>query len=285
VAAAARLARRGEGLLRAGMGASRAVGYSRGSPANRSLARRIFGARGPQPGLAGNLLLRSAAPTPSSLVPRVYILIDYENVCPTAESLTRIRGSQYRLRVFHGAQQTKFDSCVVKAPQPLGAQAEYIQGGRGRNSLDFHIACHLGRLIERHEKEGTTGDARYFIVSKDTGFDSLVEQLAAAGHVVARVADVEEVLSKPTPAPAPPQRERGLASPTAAKPPVSDLSQKIIDNLRTHPRNRPSSREALERHVATVLGNTPTPKQVEALIAGLQRDGILKIDGKKIAYS
>jgi len=39
------------------------------------------------------------------------------------------------------------------------------------------------------------------------------------------------------------------------------------------------------RHVVTLLGNKPTPKAVEALVAGLERDGIVKTGDKKIEYT
>lgn len=51
-----------------------------------------------------------------------YILIDFENVQPVAEELSLIRGADYRVRLFHGPNQNRFDAGMVKALQPLGSQ-------------------------------------------------------------------------------------------------------------------------------------------------------------------
>jgi hypothetical protein len=231
----------------------------------------------------------------------VHILIDFENVQPSAEELASIRGSRYRVRLFHGPHQNKFDAAVAKALQPLGEQVEYIQCGRnGKNALDFHIAFYLGRAVQAGDNGGGAGADRYMVVSKDAGFDALLEHLRLEGYRVARVPNVDGALeagraiaspSAPPPptAPASPRPPSSKSPPeTTATPtngPVPDPRSKILDNLRAHPRNRPATRDALVRHVGTLLGNKPTPKAVEALIAALERDGIVAVANKKIEYS
>jgi hypothetical protein len=67
------------------------------------------------------------------------ILIDFENVQPTAADMKLIRGADYRVPLFHGPHQKMFDAETVKAPQPPGVQLEYFQCERkGKNALDFH---------------------------------------------------------------------------------------------------------------------------------------------------
>ena len=75
-----------------------------------------------------------------------------------------------------------------------------------------------------------------------------------------------------------------VASPpkTIAK---SDPWSKAIANLRNHPKNRPNTREALERHLATMFGNKATTEEVQALIARLEREGLAKETGGKIEYA
>ena len=73
-----------------------------------------------------------------------YILIDFENVKPTAADLNLIRGADNRVRLFHGPHQNKFDADIVKA-------------------LERHLTTLLGKetlqeaakdLIARLQREG-----------------------------------------------------------------------------------------------------------------------------------
>jgi hypothetical protein len=231
----------------------------------------------------------------------VHILIDFENVQPTAAEFSLIRGSQYQLTIFHGPHQNKFDAEMVRALQPLGAQVEYVQCSRkGKNALDLHLAFHLGRLIHGHENRGIVGETRYAIVSKDGDFDALVAHLMSSGYAAAKVADITEALAKGpirvsqaelvVASVAPPavqsKKNAAVVAPAAAKKkPTPNARQKLIDNLHAHPKSRPSNRLALERHVATMLGKKSVDTSMKELIASLERDGILTIAEKKIDYA
>jgi PIN domain len=246
-----------------------------------------------------------------------YILIDFENVKPTAAELKLIRGSEYRVRVFHGSHQNKFDADIVKTLQPLGGQVEYIQSERsGKNALDFHIAFYLGRLIP--EAKGAVPapekPTRFFIVSKDSGFDVLLGHIRELGYGAARAATVREALSgettdaavisnpvtaakpaktaKPKPAPIPEKGPAVKAEPVKPKsnsaspqPSKADPWARAIEHLRDHPQNRPTSIKTLERHLATLLGKETLPEAVKDLIARLQREGLVVVTGKKIEYN
>jgi hypothetical protein len=74
-----------------------------------------------------------------------------------------------------------------------------------------------------------------------------------------------------------------VAAPT--KKPEPGLHEKLLDTLRAHRRNRPSNRRALERRIATMAGSKPAPTTVEAIIADLEREGIVATDDKKITHA
>ena len=251
-----------------------------------------------------------------------HILIDFENVKPTAADMKLIRGPDYRVRIFHGPHQNKFDADIVKALQPLGDQVEYIQCERaGKNALDFHIAFYLGRLVQECEATAmqATRRAKFFIVSKDSGFDTLLGHVQALGYIAERVTTVagalafggatetavatkaarktavppkNAVASKPvtvakkTPtAKAQPTRKVAKAvtpQPTKAEKPDSWL--RTIENLRDNPNNRPTTSTALERHLANLLGKGTPQEVVKMLIERLQREGVAVKNGKKIEY-
>jgi hypothetical protein len=209
---------------------------------------------------------------------------------------------------------------MVKALQPLGVHLEYFQcERRGKNALDFHIAFCLGRLVEESKTAASTSKkAKFVIVSKDGGFDVLLDHVRTLGYGAMRVENVHEALVpekkkdaaakkepavKTTRAPkksAPSKTEgtamkgsaanapsqNGSAKPETAPKRLSkpDPWQRVIANLRDHPNNRPTTSAALERHVTTLLGKDTAEKVVKALIARLQKEGVVVLKGKKIEY-
>jgi hypothetical protein len=87
--------------------------------------------------------------------------------------------------------------------------------------------------------------------------------------------------AKPADAPAPPAKKP--AAKVAKAVTADDAYAKLVDNLREHPANRPATRTALVRHVATSLGKLASPT-AEDVVARLERAGIVTIADGKIAY-
>src|SRR4051812_9858924 len=249
-----------------------------------------------------------------------HILIDLENVKPAAADLKLIRGANYRVLIFHGPHQNKFDAAIVKVLQPLGDQIEYIQCERaGKNALDFHIAFYLGRMIPSLKVATAPAEknASFFIVSKDSGFDVLLGHIRGLGYGAQRVTTVREALGldkvkaanvaitpepaakratpkkaaaakpgasakkKPAPKPQPAKPKAPRAAPEQQN--VTPWSR-VIEHLRDHPNNRPGNSKTLERHLATLLGKETSFELVKDLIARLQHEGIAVAIGKKIEY-
>ena len=132
----------------------------------------------------------------------VYILIDFENIQPSAAEMSLIRDVDCQVRVFHGPHQNKFDADVVKALQPLGAQVEYVQCARkGKNALDFRIAFCLGQLVQQREAAVSPNrrQTRFMVVSKDAGFDELLDHVRTLGFEAARVGSIRDALARNEP--------------------------------------------------------------------------------------
>ena len=229
-----------------------------------------------------------------------YILIDFENVQPSAAELRLIRGPDRHVRLFHGPHQTKLDVDLVMALQPLGTQVEYIQCDRkGKNALDFRIAFVLGRIVQERENASSPlpRQATFAVVSKDGGFDELLDHLRTLGYSATRVSTIALALD-PTPsaAPAAMPATKSASTPNAAKASpkqaitttrgkaASDPHARAIANLREHPRNRPRTKAALHRHLKTLLGKGATDAKANALLARLDQDGITKTVDGKIEY-
>ena len=245
-----------------------------------------------------------------------YILIDFENVKPTAADLKLIRGAGFRVRLFHGPHQNKFDADIVKALQPLGIQVEFMQCERaGKNALDFHIAFYLGRLVEESKTAASSSKdkTRFVIVSKDSGFDVLLDHVETLGYGAMRVETVQQALvsekKKDTGAAKDPAvktvlsprksaqgKTEGTAMHGAAAKalktgaPLQKIAEmepwkRVIESLRDHPNNQPATIAALERHVTNLLGKDTTSKVVKALMARLHQEGVVVQKGKKIEYN
>ena len=239
-----------------------------------------------------------------------HILIDFENVQPQDMSL--LRGDQYRVMIFRGSHQNKLDFDMVESLQPLGTNVTHVRSDRqGKNALDFHIAFYLGRLLQEHVRSGSheRETAKFILVSKDGGFDALLSHIQSLGYTAMKAATIGEAVGlgaaknmlpakkvatdksvapakKSTPpepvAPSKVVKTSGARPQKTGKP---DVRLKLIANFREHPKNRPSTRTALQRHIGTALGGKATPSAVQDLIAALERAGVLKVSGQKVEYT
>lgn len=115
-----------------------------------------------------------------------YIFIDYENVQP--EAIAGLEKGNFYILLFLGANQTKLNTHLVRSLQPLGARVEYIMlSGNGKNALDFHIAYYIG------ERAAIEPDAYFHIISKDAGFDPLIQHLTDRNILASRSSSINEI--------------------------------------------------------------------------------------------
>lgn len=232
-----------------------------------------------------------------------YVLIDHENVQPT--DLKLLDRADIRLWVFVGAGQAKLSSELAIQMQAMRERADYVRiSGNGPNALDFHIAFHIGQL------SGTDPRGFFHIISRDTGFDPLVEHLKARNILACRSAAIAGMplfkqaaatdmaalpVAKPKPKPklkavtvavekAPPSLEpsgEAAASGTAATAQRLTRMKALLAKTRT---GRPGTLAALKKHVAAHFQNQIGAQDVEAIVAGLKQAGVVKLEGLKVRY-
>jgi hypothetical protein len=98
-----------------------------------------------------------------------YVFLDYENI--PLQAIPDHSGIKM-VFLFLGEKQDKVPVEILESVQKLGPKAKVIRiKGSGKNALDFHIAYYIGRYAKIDPK-GT-----FKILSKDKGFDPLVEHL------------------------------------------------------------------------------------------------------------
>jgi hypothetical protein len=191
-----------------------------------------------------------------------YILIDYENVQPG--SLAAVEVEHVRVLVFVGASQSKIAFETANAVQRFGAHAEYVKiVGNGPNALDFHIAFHIGHLAAKDPS------AFFHIISKDTGFDPLIQHLKDRKIFASRSKDVADI----------PLVKAANSATTSEKIDV------VLANFRQRGTSKPRTLTTLSSTIHSLFQKRLTEKELAALLQGLQDKGFVTVDDTKVSYA
>ena len=122
-------------------------------------------------------------------------LIDYENVTENGLSHVKDLTADDRVILFYSSQikNISFEKHVEIAQCP--AAFEYIKISKtGKNYLDFQLSTYLGFLIGREPVE------KIYIITKDTGYDSIIDFWTERKYQIRRAASIEDIFCKPKPA-------------------------------------------------------------------------------------
>lgn len=223
------------------------------------------------------------------------IFVDYENVQVIDLAVIGNKGVTFTLLV--GPHKKKLDVDLVEQLFTHAASVELIRlNASGRNALDFALAYYIGRAV-------AADPAGFFhIVSKDTGYDPLVEHLRSRHIKVRRHNDFSALTFSAPPklaAPATVESPKALPTPVKKKTPVAskpaksvpvplkpkatiagDPLARVLEHLRTHSTNRPKRRKTLVSHLSALLGKQPAEGGTESLIENLIQSRHIAIDAK-----
>jgi hypothetical protein len=189
-----------------------------------------------------------------------FVLVDFENVQP--KDVASLNGGPYKIKVFLGTQQAKIPLAMARALQAFGPHAEYIQiNGNGKNAVDFHIAYYIGRLA------ATAHDARFHVISKDTGFDPLLKHLTEQGISCQRLTSLAAVADV--------KRNRAVNA---------DRLRAVVDNLAKRKTAKPRTTKALRTTIQALFANELMEDEVDGLIEQLIGRGVIKISDGKVHY-
>ena len=190
-----------------------------------------------------------------------YILIDFENVQP--KSLTQLTDHPFKVIVFLGVKQLKIPIELVRTLQPLGDNVSYIQvSGNGPDALDFHIAYYIGEL------RANDPNSFFHIISKDKGFDPLIEHLWTRKIPVIRSTDITEI---------PMLR---ISSTTSFEEQVAA----VVKNLQGRGTSRPRKDKTLSNTVKSMLSSDANPEEIRLVIDDLKRQKIIVAKNGGITY-
>ncbi|MDP2785102.1 MAG: PIN domain-containing protein [Sulfurimicrobium sp.] len=211
-----------------------------------------------------------------------YVLIDYENV--HVRSLTLLKGEHFRVRVFLGPKNSKLPVELVLAMQEFGDYAEYVVlETPGSNALDFHIAYYLGVFA-------TEDPAGFFhIISKDTGYDTLIRHLKTRNILSARSASIEEMpcfnettadtTNSNTPT------KKCKSKPFVRSVSVDDLIKIAVDDLIKRKASKPRTSKTLRNTIHAKCGKELPATDINAIYETLVKRGYVKVNGAKVTYA
>lgn len=191
-----------------------------------------------------------------------YVLIDFENVQP--QSLERLAHEHFKLFIFVGASQAKLPFDIVASLQPMGARAQYIKiSGNSSNALDFHIAYYIGQLA------ASDASAYFHIVSKDSGFDPLIQHLKSRKIFVDRVKAIADIPSVKS---------------SNAKSPAERL-QVVVAKLQQLKATKPRTVKTLSSTINSLFQKQLTEEDVAVVVQELASQGYLSLAGAKVTYA
>ncbi len=191
-----------------------------------------------------------------------FVFVDFENVQP--KDINLLRDESFKVKIFLGPNQSKIPVSLAASLQSLGDNAEYIVlETAGSNALDFHIAYYIGVLSA---KEPT---AFFHVISKDTGFDSLLKYLKGKKIFAQRSTCIADIpYFKPT-------------LPVAQNPQI----EAIISDLIRRKTSKPRTQKTLLGTIHALFKKELSEQQVDSLLLSLCKTGVVKIDGTKVSYA
>ena len=191
-----------------------------------------------------------------------YVLIDFESLQPDA--LDQLAHDHFRLLVFVGASQAKLPFEFATSMQQLGSRAQYIKiSGNGPNALDFHIAFYIGQIA------ASDPSAYFHIISKDTGFDPLIQHLKSKKIFAGREKAVNDI---------------PLVKASTSKSP-SDRIEVVLAKLQQLKASKPRTVATLSSTIASLFQKQLSVEDVASVVQGLVSQGHVCVTGTKVTYT
>jgi len=213
-------------------------------------------------GPARTLLCPQASSLRGKLLRTNYVLIDHENV--HLEALAGLDAEHFKVLLFVGANQTKLPFDLAAAVQKMGSRAEYVKiSGNGSNALDFHIAFYIGQLAAQDPT------AYFHIISKDTGFDPLIQHLRGKKISVARSSSIADI---------------PLLKASNAKS-ASEKIDVIVGNLKQRKTGKPRTIKTLSSTINSLFQKQLDDEELTSLLAELQGKGWILTTENKVSYA
>lgn len=214
-----------------------------------------------------------------------YILVDFDNVKPTAADIGMARGDKFRLAVVRGPQQTRYEADLAEALHGMGDRVTFTRCAKaGKNAADMQIAFLLGELVATMHASAHKS-VRFVVISRDRDFDPLLMYLHDKGFDASRAASFKAALGgKSAAEPEAKPATRTRAAKAASKPAVAKAApSRPAAAKKAAAKRAPAVKKAAlvqpiqakSAHAAarTVSKHPAAPDPIVRVIEGLQRKG------------
>lgn len=186
------------------------------------------------------------------------LLVDFENVQQV--DLSRL-DDNFHVVVFVGSSQKSVPIELVASAQKLGSRVEWQRvEGNGNNALDFYIACHLGRVIEK------SPGLHCVVLSKDKGFDPLLRHLNKNGLKCKRINSLLELEPKTV---------------TTEEPNYKRVFELLS---KSEKKSRPRKRSTLSQHISSMFQKNIQQIDVDRIIDILFANKMISETNNTITY-
>ncbi len=186
------------------------------------------------------------------------LLVDFENVQQVELACL---DESFQVVIFVGSGQKSVPIELVASAQKLGSRVEWQRvEGNGSNALDFHIACHLGRVVEK------SPHLHCIVLSKDKGFDPLLRHLSRNGIKCRRINSLFELDPKSASAENPNYKR------------VFELLSKSEKKL------RPRKRATLSQYIASIFQKKLPQSDIDRIIDILFANKLISENNNTISY-
>ncbi len=190
------------------------------------------------------------------------LLVDFENIQKL--DLENIDMTNTDILIFVGRSQNKIPFQLVEKAQTHGEHVKWLKiAGDGKNNLDFHLAFELGRLTEQYGSE-----VELIILSKDSGYDSLIKYINDFRGHASRIANAAEL------------------SDSVKQLPTSNFTNNIVANLtKINNQKRPRTRATLKKHIFSLLRDRVNPVEIDAIIEEMFIKGLMTLANNRLKYN
>jgi hypothetical protein len=191
------------------------------------------------------------------------LFVDFENVQKI--KLEKLDSRKSLILLFVGRNQNKIPFELVRDAQRFGDQLIWVKiEGAGKNNLDFHIAYELGVY-----NQNVARDVEFVVLSKDTGFDSLIRYINTRGRRCVRINSIIELTKN------------------VKNTPTAESTRRVIENLtKINYNKRPRTRKTLIKHVESLLKTSKEKdRDAESIVDDLFIRELIKESSGKLKYN
>jgi hypothetical protein len=208
-----------------------------------------------------------------------HVFVDFENVHEIDLAIIGSKAVNFTLLL--GSRQTKLAVSLVEMLLEHAASVQLVRlTSAGKNALDFALAYYVGRAVAADP----TG---YFhIVSKDAGYDPLIEHLRSKrirahrhGSFATLPFATPAKLATPPPT-ATAQKSKPQSKPKAQLSILDERETQVLEHLRKATTTRPRNEKKLLSYLVAHLGHKITEAEALDLVHYLSQAGHLTIGEK-----